>query len=255
MKKILTSSLYKFYSFLFATVIPLSFYTSCKEKEETGLTGRFINESFLRQVSDSIPGLIPVYCYEMNFSSADSVDILYGFEKARLAYKKSGNKYILIKALQEKDMVFTVNENQTITLIDSAWNGNNKNSTFSESTNKGNPEADFISNLNSEIIAGDYNVFKANKPTGKKISFKEDGTVSGIEKFSRYTLCYSGDCVGEIYPISNSITLTGDKNESVTYAFKSDKTNKTIGIYHIEAPVQDIKGERAIKELAFDLRK
>ena len=220
------------------------------DDENTKITGRYINETFLGSVSDSIPGLIPVYCYEMNFSNADSVDILYGFEQARLAYKKSGDKYLLVKALKDKDMIFTLNDDHTITLIDSAWNGANKNSQFE--TAKG--DTDFINSLNQQMIAGEYNLFRSGKFEAQKVIFSANGTVKGLENFTSYTICYSGDCVGEIYPISNSITLSNDKKETVTFALKKDNARKTLGIYHIEAPVQDIKGERAIKGIAFDLR-
>ncbi|WP_254563113.1 hypothetical protein [Dyadobacter diqingensis] len=220
------------------------------DNENTKITGRYINETFLGSVSDSIPGLIPVYCYEMNFSDADSVDILYGFEQAKLAYKKSGDKYLLVKALKDKDMVFTLNDDHTITLIDSAWNGATKNSQFKAA--KG--DTDFIHSLNQQIIAGEYNLFSSGKIAPQKVVFSADGAVKGLENFTRYTICYSGDCMGEIYPISNSITLSNDKNEALTFAFKKDKERKTLSIYHIEAPVQDIKGERAIKGIAFDLR-
>ncbi|GLU55589.1 hypothetical protein [Dyadobacter frigoris] len=241
-------------------IIFLSFVslTSCNKENEssyTGLSGKFVNETFLKQTTDSIPGLIPVYCYELNFTSKDSVDILYGFEQSRLAYKKDGKKYLLVHALQEKDMSFTVNEDKTITLVDSAWNGVTRNSTFKESTLSTKQKWDFENHLNQQLIAGEYSLFKENKQSGQKVNFNADGSVTGLENFKRYNLCYSGDCVGEIYPISNSITFSNEKKEVFTYAFKTDITRKKLDIYQIEGAVKDIKGERAIKELAFDLRR
>ncbi|MBE9460736.1 hypothetical protein ACFP1I_21110 [Dyadobacter subterraneus] len=239
-------------------LLSVIFLTGCKKESEsnyTGLSGKFVNETFLKQAADSIPGLIPVYCYELNFTSKDSVDILYGFEQSRLAYKKDGKKYLLVHALQEKDMSFTVNDDKTITLVDSAWNGVTRNSTFKESTLSTEQKWDFENYLNQQMIAGEYALFKADKQAEKKVNFNADGSVTGLENFKRYNLCYSGDCVGEIYPISNSITFSNEKKEVFTYAFKTDKTRKKLGIYQIEGPVKDIKGERAIKELAFDLRR
>lgn len=232
--------------------------TGCNKENEsnyTGLSGKFVNETFLKQTSDSIPGLIPVYCYELNFTSKDSVEILYGFEQSRLAYKKDGKKYLLVHALQDKNMSFTVNADKTITLVDSAWNGVTRNSVFEESTLSKEQKWDFENHLNQQMIAGEYSLFKGNKKSDQKVTFNADGSVTGLEKFKRYNLCYSGDCVGEIYPISNSITFSNEKKEVFTYAFKTDKSKKTLGIYQIEGPVKDIKGERAIKELAFDLRR
>ncbi|MCF0058115.1 hypothetical protein [Dyadobacter sp. CY356] len=239
-------------------LLSIAFLTGCNEENESdkeGLSGKFVNETFLKQAVDSIPGLIPVYCYELNFISKDSVDILYGFEQSRLAYKKDGKKYLLVHALQDKDMPFTVNENKTITLVDSAWNGATRNSTFKESTLSTEQKWDFENHLNQQMIAGEYFLFKGNKKSDQKVTFNADGSVTGLESFKRYNLCYSGDCVGEIYPISNSITFSNEKKEVFTYAFKMNKMRKNLNIYLIEGPVKDIKGERAIKELAFDLRR
>ena len=252
MKKILTSTLNLVRHSVGLSALSAIFLLGCSqnsEDENPKLTGKFVNETFLKQVSDSIPGLIPVYCYQLDFDGTDSVDILYGFEQAKLAYQKTGNKYKLIKALQDKDMTFTLNDDNTITLVDSAWNGTNKNSKFKGST------TNFVTSLNQQMIAGEYELYKDGKQTSQKVIFNADGNVSGLEKFTNYTLCYSGDCVGEIYPISTSITFSNAKTETVMYAFKIDKNRKTLGIYHIEAPVKDIKGERAVKDIAFDLRK
>ena len=248
-KLVNTSSIFRFLTVLPAFAV--IFILGCNrnsEDENQKLTGKFVNETFLSKVSDSIPGLIPVYCYQLNFDGTDSVDILYGFEQTRLAYQKTGNKYKIIKALKDEDMIFVLNEDEGITLIDSAWNETNKNSTFKKS------QINFVTALNARMIAGEYSIFRDNKQTPQNVTLKADGTVTGLEKFTNYTLCYSGDCVSEIYPISNSITFTNEKSEQFMYAFKIDKSKKSLEIYHIEAPVKDIKGERAVMGITFDLR-
>ena len=238
------------------TLLWIIFVSGCQKKEEgtEGISGKYVNQTFLQQVSDSIPGQIPVYCYELNFTGNDSVDILYGFEQASLAYKKDGKKYLLIHALQDKDMSFTLTNDSTLTLVDSTWNGVTRNSTFKKSNRTTAQTWDFEAFLNDRMIAGEYDLYKENKPSGQKVVFDADGSVTGLENFDRYNICYSGDCVGEIYPVSNSITFSNGKKEVFTYAFKKDKAKKTVSIFQIEGPVRDIKGERAIKELAFDLR-
>ncbi|MCF2442736.1 hypothetical protein L0657_02120 [Dyadobacter sp. CY345] len=251
MKKIQvnTSHILKFLTAL--TAFAALFMAGCNrnsEDENQKLTGKFVNGTFLSKVSDSIPGLIPVYCYQLDFNGTDSVDVLYGFEQTKLAYQKTGNKYKIINALKDEDMIFVLNEDEGITLIDSAWNGTTKNSTFKKS------KSNFVTALNERIIAGEYKIFKDDKQTPQNVTLNADGTISGLEKFTNYTLCYSGDCVSEIYPISNSITFSNEKTEKVMYAFKIDKIKKSLEIYHIEAPIRDIKGERAVKGVAFDLR-
>ena len=98
--------------YLFALLAGLHF-TSCtndKMNKQTGtknITGRFVNQYFLEHVSDTIAGTIPHYCYEMNFISPDSVNINYGFEEGKLAYKKEGSKYLLLSAIQGRYLPFT----------------------------------------------------------------------------------------------------------------------------------------------------
>jgi hypothetical protein len=236
-----------------------TFISGCGKKKqdvaETGMSGKFVNQTFLDAIPDSIPGLIPAYCFEMDFVSPDSVKIFYGFEEATLAYKKSGKYYVLIKAAQGKDMPFYVNKDQTITLADSNWTNLKTNSRFSKVLSNNGPEWDFETYLNRQMIAGNYILFKNDKPTGQKVSFQADGIVSGIHDFKTYSICYSGDCVGEVYPISNNITFLNSKNEPVTYAFVKSKVSQKLGLFNIEAPIKDMKGERAMKELVFDLRK
>lgn len=225
-----------------------------EDKGESGLSGKYVNQTFLEVIPDSIPGLVPAYCYEINFISDDSVDILYGFEEATFGYKKDGKGYAVTKAMQDKDLPFRVNADQTITLIDSGWNNARQNSVFKKSMNNGSQKWDFESYLNQQMIAGTYTLYKAEKPTAQKVTLSPDGVVTGINGYETYSICYSGDCVGEIYPISNSITFTNSKKEAILYAFTNDKKTKKLSIRNIEPPIKDMKGERAIKDMVFDLR-
>lgn len=225
-----------------------------EKKVEAELLGKYVNQTFLEAIPDSIPGLVPAYCYEINFISSDSVEILYGFEEATFGYKKDGKGYAVTKAMQDKDLPFRVNADQTITLIDSGWNNARQNSIFKKSLSNGSQKWDFESYLNQQIIAGTYTLFKDEKSTSQKVTLSPDGIVAGIDGYETYSICYSGDCVGEIYPISNSITFTNSKKEAVLYAFTNDKKTKKLSIHNIEPPIKDMKGERAIKDLVFDLR-
>jgi hypothetical protein len=221
---------------------------------ESELSGKYVNQTFLEAIPDSIPGLVPAYCYEINFISSDSVEILYGFEEAAFGYKKDGKGYAVTKAMQDKDLPFRVNADQTITLIDSGWNNARQNSVFKKSMNNGSQKWDFESYLNQQMIAGTYTLFKNEKPTEQKVILSPDGVVTGMDGYETYSICYSGDCVGEIYPISNSITFTNSKKEAILYAFTNDKKTKKLSIRNIEPPIKDMKGERAIKDIVFDLR-
>lgn len=218
------------------------------------LKGKFVNQTFLDQVPDSIAGFVHAYCYEMDFISEDSVRIFYGFEEATLKYKKDGTDYVVEKAMQDKDMPFKINDNGTITLTDSTWNESHENSVFFKSDMRGG-KWNFEKHLNEKMIAGEYTLYKNGQPTDQRVAFTPGGNVTGLENFVGYSICYSGDCVGETYPIANNITFTNDQNNKVVYAFDINRETGSIRINNIEPPIPDTKGERAIKDLAFDLRK
>ncbi|MCE7065509.1 hypothetical protein [Dyadobacter sp. CY326] len=236
--------------FLFSNVI-----MSCSKKQDEAipLSGHYVNETFLETAKDSIPGTINTYCYDVDFVSADSVKVFYGFEEAMLAYAKSGKKYAIKKALQDKDLLFSIDENQRLVLEDSAWKQSKENSVFAKNNASAAGEWHFPEQLNATMIARSYEIFEKGKATGKKVVFDANGKVTGLNDFTMYELCFSGDCVGEVHPISNNITFTSPSNSGTTYAFQFNKEKKILNIYNIEAPIQDIKGERGIKDVAFEL--
>jgi hypothetical protein len=233
-----------------------------KPEANAGIKGRFVNQTFLQQLPDSIAGTIQGYCYEMNFISPDSVAINYGFEKGTLAYKQEGDHYQLIGSIP-----FTLNTDGSVTLKDSTWllrsdtvwAGVPLNSKFIKVPDVKGEEWAFDQYLNERMIAGTYQLYKQGKPMEPKIIFNKDGTVSGLENYTSYSICYSGDCVGETEKVSNLISFNGDENEGKTYAFDVDK-NRTISFYNIGPSLKDsdgnpLKGGRAIQEKAFELRR
>lgn len=247
---------FRAYVLILSSFIFCFLFISCNrltEENEQELKGKFINQTYLSQIPDSIAGLVNAYCYELNFISSDSVKIFNGFEENTLGYKKIGFHYLLLKALQDKDMRFEINKDKTITLSDSTWNESHENSTFTKSADTNN-EWDFENYVNQKMISGTYDLYKNKEQTPQKVVFSNDGKVTGLENFTSYHLCYSGDCVGETYPISNNITFTNAENGNAVYAFNIDRKNKVFKIFNIEPVLPDTKGERAIKELAFELR-
>ena len=219
-----------------------------------GIKGRFINNTFLRKNSDTIPGGVPFYCTEINFISADSAGISDGFEDYKLAYKYDGNKYLLLKATFKGNMPFSFNRDSTITLVDSAWTCISTGSEFKKVTEAGEKIKNFNYFLNEQMIAGNYLIYKANRPSRQNVVFSADGLVTGLENFHTYTICYSGDCVGETLLPSYIISFKSNNDCITDYAVKIDKKNKTLGIYIIGTPIKDIIGERAIENRIFDLR-
>jgi hypothetical protein len=240
---------------IFAGLVTFSLIACNNTDKKDGhtLSGRFVNDTFLEAVPDTIPAMIPAYCFELDFIG-DSVKINFGFEEATFAYKKEGDIYWIVKAMQDQDMPFTMNGDQTITLVDTAWTRSLTTSKFIKVNEDAGRTWTFETYLNKQMISGDYIVFEKGQPTTRKLSFTSDGTVVGMEPYTAYSVCYSGDCVEETYPISNNISFTTPDKKRATYAFVKKRKDNTLTLYHIEEPQKDIKGERAIKQLAFDLR-
>ncbi len=244
---------------LFVLLANMLFFSCINKENKTessqGIKGLFVNNTFLEKISDTIPGGVPSYCLEMNFISADSVDIDNGFEGYKLAYKKDGSNYILLKASWKGDMIFTINRDSSISLMDSAWTGIQSYSEFKKVPENKEHKSVFETYLNEKMIAGEYILYKDNKSTQQKIIFTADGGVTGLEDYATYSLCYSGDCIGETNPVSNYIYFSSRSNVQTDYAFKIDKKNKMLRFFSIAAPIKDIKGDREIKEKVFDLKK
>ncbi|SKB57806.1 hypothetical protein [Dyadobacter psychrophilus] len=244
--------LFRFCALLVCTALIHGCNDKNNKTDEAALRGHYINQSFLDVVEDSIPGLINTYCYELDFVGDDSVKIFYGFEEAMLSYAKSGKKYAIKKALQDKDLLFSIDESKKLILEDSTWKQSNENSSFAKVASPSGAKWIFPTVLNEKMLAGSYEIFEKGKATGKKVSFSAEGKVTGIGDFESFELCFSGDCVGEVHPILNNLTLHSETANAV-YAFQFNPAKKILSIYNIEAPIKDIKGERGIKDIAYEL--
>jgi hypothetical protein len=107
------------------------------------------------------------------------------------------------------------------------------------------------------VIAGKYLIYKNNKPTQQYVIFAANGSVTGLEDYTGYSLCYAGDCMGETRIESNIISFEDNNVKSETtcdYTFEIDRKNRILSIYALAAPVKDIDGDREIMGKVFDLR-
>ena len=242
---------------VFFTYLPFSFCSSknYKTEDKKGIKGRFVNNTVLNKIADTIPGGVPAYCFEMNFVSDDSVEMTNGFEDYKIAYTKEGNNYLFLEASWKGNMPFTLINDSTIILIDTAWTGITTFSEFKKVPDSKENKWVFSYYLNKQMVAGEYILYKSNKPTTQKVVFDADGHVMGLKDYFTYEICFSGDCIGETNPPANTISFISKNNEPIDYAFKIDKKNKKLSIYEIANPDIDIIGDRAIKNMIFDLRK
>lgn len=219
------------------------------------LQGHYINTTVLNHIADTIPGGIPAYCFEMNFISPDSVAIFTGDEEYTLAYKKTASGYTLLNAVFDGELPFTLNADSTLTLDDATLNETQTNSVFKKVNSTTAQEWVFENYLNEKMIAGEYVLYNNDAATPQKVIFMADGHVTGLNNYISYTICYAGDCIGETIPLRNTITFN-DNNGSVTdYAFTVNTTNQHIMLFAIAPAVEDIKGEREIRELVFEMRR
>lgn len=220
------------------------------ETKNIEVHGHFVNMTFLDNISDSLPGTIPVYCYEFNFSYKDSVDINFGFETARFGTSRSGDTMIIKNACNKGDLSILLNPDSSFVLIDSAWTGLEVNSVFKKSELITKDEWHFDYYLNEQMIAGKY--FVDAPPTSSQMSFFEfdaSGKIKGFDQFITYKICYSGDCVGLTTPLSNTIDFTDIKGNTTTFAFAINNTfGRHINLFKLGESLPDMKGEIPIKE-------
>lgn len=151
-------------------------------------------------------------------------------------------------------MIFILNADNSITLLDSVWTGIKSNSKFiNVSQSEGENAFDIY--LNNKMIAGEYYSFMEDKPTGKRIAFQSNGIIIGIDSYNRYSICYSGGCIEETKTPSNIVYLINNDGAEVPYAFSKSLVDGSLSIYKLGPQVKEIKGDRTIKGKVFDLRK
>jgi hypothetical protein len=138
-------------------------------------------------------------------------------------------------------------------LIDSAYTGTKESTVFKKMKNEKNEKFIFSSVLNKELISGSYSFFKDSNDSTKKVSFYENGKIDGLEKFTHYQLCITGDCSYEVIDKINLISFYSDSNSFVYYGIKTEWDR--IDFYNLSPPIKNIKGERKITNLAFTLYK
>src|SRR5688572_10458580 len=248
------------YILLFSLFIIILF-SRCKNADSIArakscaLEGRFINRTVLDQCPKKMPVDIPYYALEMTFDSTDTVDISNGIEKFRLPYVTAGKdcRFKIVNATRFGDMLFEVSNDTLIHLFDSAWT---KVESFSSFVKEGNPvrqDWNFENYMNTCAMAGTY-MMKAADGTSSPVYFLPNGQVSGIKPYLSYTVCYAGDCLEETETPANLIEFTDDRGGTTLFAYKKPEDLSSVQFYKLAEPMPDIKGERAIGALAFELK-
>lgn len=200
-----------------------------------------------------MPADIPFYALELSFDDNDSVDINNGVEKYRLPFVKADGEctFMITGATQFGDMKFMVNDS-TLTLLDSAWTKNTNASTFSRNNEDAKSNWTMENFINECVIAGTYTIKgKDGRPT--PVYFLPNGQVTGVKPYLSYEICYAGDCLEETEVPSQMIEFTNDKAEKELFVIRMPNGKRQVQFFKVGPAKPDIKGERSIGELAFEL--
>jgi hypothetical protein len=219
-------------------------------------SGRYINSTVLKSCPGKMPYDVPSYSYEMIFNGKDSVAIDNGFENYTLPFTATANacEYVIPKATAAGDMLFRVTSDSTFELMDTAWTHVPSASFYSKVTNAAQQSWGFKEFLNQCVVAGDYAFFIDGKLQPHQASLFVNGQVNGMKPFVGYAICYAGDCVGETEPPSKTIELIDNLGKVQTFSFKNVEGKMAIELYEIGEAKPDVKGERPIGKLKYELR-
>jgi hypothetical protein len=224
-------------------------------KKPIALKGTFINQSYLNRSSDTLLSAILFYCTELVFDKPDSVLVRNGFEEYALKYEIKHDTCFVKKAYQHQgvlqDLVLLVSSDTSFVALEQDFTGSTSPAVFTKTS----AFEGFAYGLNKSTIAGKYAVVNPADKQSKVITFAENGTVKGHPNFSKFSVCYSGDCMSEPLEAGNVIMLENSRKEVEYAVWSFDKATKQLTIFKLEEPQQDIKGERAIKSTLLKLRK
>ena len=231
---------------------------SCKENSAPIFgsctpAGRYFNRTVLDKCPAAMPVDVPHYALELTFSAKDTVDIFNGIEKYTLPYSSTDKKceFRINGASLFGEMYFTVDQDSTVMLYDTAWTKLTTPSTFKLAELSNRSEWEFETFINECVIAGAYVIIEDDKT--KQVMFLPNGQVTGLKNFLSYKLCFSGDCLEETEPRANTIDFFTDKGTTETYAFKMLSHRKNYQFHSIGDPIPDIKGGRSIGPMVFEI--
>lgn len=219
-------------------------------------SGRFINMTLLNQCPGKMPADQPFFCVEINFKDSSSVEVDNGFELFPLgiAAAESGCRHSFKKATQFGDMPFTVLNDSTFILEDTAWTRLDTGSVFKRVTHADGQHRKFKEALSDCLLTGEYSLFKNGEIVPHTVTLMENGQVNGLKPYIAYELCYAGDCLETTSPPSRIITFIDMDGKRDDYSFKNIEGKMAIEIYSIGPPIPDVKGERAIGPMVYEFR-
>ena len=250
--------------FLPAVIATVLLASSCKpgsekvqkpQAEKPSLSGRYVNQTFLDEMSDSLGFTPRYYCLQMHFVDSARVFIDRGFEGDTLDYIREGDSFKLVGASSLGDMSISTAEDGRLVLNDSAFTGTGRRSSFARLEEGQDAAKAWTRMINERMASGEYEIIDKGKTTGKKASLSPDGSVTGLADYVAYELCYTGDCLQTTMPYRNIMYLIKADGTRDTFAYNIGNGRKGLQIFAVGDPIPGTKGERKVLGIVHDLRK
>lgn len=222
------------------------------------LAGNYLNESFLEQTKDSLPGSIPLFCLEVIFSGKDSAEFYNGFETFYLKMKRQGDTLVFQNAFRKDGklmpLLAVIGKEEELTLIDHEFTGAKKPSVFKKSSVVNNEKWKFNEAFNKSMLNGEFAVFNLVKQDTLQVKFQEDGLLSGWEIYNEFEICFAGDCLEESAEPGNIIYLHRPGGQLDAFLMKSKKEEGIFELYELGPIDPQVKGNREKGKLLYLLQ-
>ena len=240
---------------LTASCKPRSGNAEAPQNVKQTLSGRYVNQTFLDEMSDSLGFTPRYYCLQMHFVDSQRVFIDRGFEGDTLDYTREGDSFKLVNASSLGNMTFTIGEQGRLILNDSAFNGTPRLSSFTRLEDGRDAAKEWTRMVNERMASGEYELFEKGKATGRKVSLGADGSVRGLSDYVAYELCHTGDCLQTTVPYSHILFLTKADGKRETFAYETEKDRTGLKIYAVGDPIPGTKGERKVLGMTYELKR
>ena len=142
------------------------------------------------------------------FKIADNVWGVFLLFFIEISHQKMGIKYILVYnstfdfILHHTwifldaifgDMQFSMLNDSTLFLLDTAWTKESNGTTFTKSSTL--PDAGIEQRLNNCLVTGTYSIYVNGKKQSGRVDILPNGQINGLHPKIGYKICYAGDCL------------------------------------------------------------
>jgi hypothetical protein len=247
----------KLMGMIYVMIIPFILF-ACKPGAETAdctfPTGTYINSTVLSACPGKMPDDIPHYVLELVITGGDSIIVDNGFERYSLNVIKHDSCGLILKdATLYGDMLLKMNPDSTLELIDTSWTREKSGSGFVKADDSSSTSP-FVTHLNECLVTGEYAMFKYGELIPGVVTWKANGEIVNMPPYTRFEVCYAGDCLEETATPSRIIDLFDQDGNRETFALKNIEGKMALELYQLSEPNPDVKGERTIGQMVYDLR-